>query len=213
MRKKTDFHPIALAPHVWAGSPVLVTARQLNERSVALLAQAVHADPSLPSSPALMELRKLANHLDSRVRERVGRCPVLLVDLNFQESEWWGCIANSSSESAQLNGPQAIFTQEAAAPLLREILLEAWSIGRTLPRVVSLLFGMAPRVADTIAQLSVREVHRIADHYARYLRPRWEDRGVFWRHLLLAAIGADEKALIDVQLHCLALLGSDRMGR
>ena len=200
---------MALAPHAWAGSPMLVAARQLNERSVALLAQAVHVGPCPQGSSALTALRELGGNLDGRVCERVGRCPVLLVDLNFQQSEWWSCVAHGPSESIRLNGPPAVFTQEAAAPLLHEILLEAWSIGRTLPRVVSVLFGMAPRVVDMIAQLSVLEVHRIADEYARHLRPRWEDRGVFWRKLLRAAIGTDEQALIDIQLHCLALLGGD----
>ena len=212
MREKKDFHPTALVPHIWAGSAMLVTARQLNERSVALLAQAVESGSSLPSSPALTALRELGNHLDGRVCERVGRCPVLLVDLNFQQPEWWSRVAHSPWESMHLNEPRAVFTQEGAAPLLHEILLEAWSLARTLPRVVSLLFGMAPRVADMIARLSVQEVHRIADGHARYLRPRWEDRGVFWWQLLRAAIGTDEEALIDVQLHCLALLGSDWAG-
>jgi hypothetical protein len=97
---------------------------------------------------------------------------------------------------------------ERVTPLLREILMEAWSIGRSLPHVSSLIFGMEPRVSSAIADLSVPELDQVAALYARHLRPRWEDSHVFWQRLLLAAIGAHDEALAYAHLHCLQLLGS-----
>jgi hypothetical protein len=141
----------------------------------------------------------------------MGRCPILLVDLNFQQPEWWESIAHGTQKSNSVNDPRAVFTVEEATPLLHEILIEAWSISRTLPRVVSLLFGMAPPVPNTIAQLSVKQIDRIAIEHANYLRPRREGRRAFWRQLLQSAIDNDDEALIDVQLYCLTLLGGDRV--
>jgi hypothetical protein len=61
-----------------------------------------------------------------------------------------GMVATHESK-----GPVSPDAQMArSAPLLREILLEAWTIGRTMPRALNLLFGMASEVTATILQLT-----------------------------------------------------------
>jgi hypothetical protein len=49
----------------------------------------------------------------------------------------------------------------------------------------------------------------IAVEEARHLKPRWPESRNFWKGLLEAAIGTDDRALANVHLHCLQLLGSD----
>jgi hypothetical protein len=82
-------------------------------------------------------------------------------------------------------------------------------IGRTMPRALNLIFGIASPVTATIAQLGPAEIDRIAVEEARHLKARWPESRSFWKAQLEAAIGKDEQALANVQLHCLQLLGSE----
>lgn len=113
-------------------------------------------------------------------------------------------------EGGPLNSvPCMVFSQEQGTPLLREILIEAWSIARMMPNVTGLVFGMVPPVSAIIANLSVAEIEQVVVRYLPYLRPRWEHRGMFWRRLLEAAIGPDDGAITDVHRYSLQLLGGD----
>jgi hypothetical protein len=187
---------------------MLQTAHRLNGRCISLLAETVRTGGASIELHGMYGLRDLWAQVDTLVCERAGRCPVLLLDLNFQRADWWGRASHVDGRASSVNGPCALFTEDHATPLLREILMESWSIGRTMPHVARLIFGMEPRVSSAIADLSVPELDQVAVLYARYLRPRWEDSRVFWQRLLLAAIGADDEALAHAHLHCLQLLGS-----
>ena len=158
-------------------------------------------------SHAVEVLQQFAGRLDYRACERAGRCPVLLMQLRFQDGGWWDRIAEEPT-APQLNAPAALFAQEDAAPLLREILMEAWSVSRTMPRAASFLFGLAPRVTQAISRLAIQDIERIVAQNARHLRPRWEHSHAFWPRLLRAATGTDNEAMMDMQLHSLSLLGS-----
>ncbi len=184
---------------------MLSAARQLNVRCFAALAEAVKHHPHSAGTPALQVLSEFASRIDARVCERVGSCPVLLVNLNFDESEFWDRV----TVGMHLSPPQTLLTQTAASPLLHEILMQAWSLAHSLPRAASLFFGMTPPVREAIGQLTGEQIDRIAQEHALYLRPRWEDRRMFWVRLLEAATGTSDEALIDVQLHCLSLLGGE----
>jgi len=197
-----------MTPNRWAGVRMLQTAHRLNERCFSLLAETVRTGGASIELHAMYRLRELWAQVDARVCERAGRCPVLLLDLNFQRADWWRWVGQGDDRASGVNVQSALFAIERATPLLREILMEAWSIGRSIPHAVNLVFGMEPRVSSAIADLSVPELDQVAVVYARYLRPRWEENGVFWRRLLLAAIGADDEALAHAHLHCLQLLGS-----
>jgi hypothetical protein len=197
-----------MTPSRWTGVRMLQTAHRLNERCIYLLAETVRTGGPSVEQHAMYCLRELCAQVDARVCERAGRCPVLLLDLNFQRADWWSRIGHGDARASSVNGPSALFTGEHATSLLREILMEAWSIGRSMPHAASLVFGMEPRVSSAIADLSVPELDQLAATYARYLRPRWEENRVFWQRMLLAAIGADDDALAYAHLHCLQLLGS-----
>jgi hypothetical protein len=87
--------------------------------------------------------------------------------------------------------------------------MDALTIGRTMPRALNLIFGMASPVAATIIQMEVPEIDRIAVEEGRHLKARWPESRSFWKGLLQAAIGTDDRTLANVHLHCLQLLGSE----
>jgi hypothetical protein len=189
------------------GKPMLEEARQLNERCFAQLAHTVKPHPDAASTPALEVLKEFAPMLDARVCARAGSCPVLLLDLDFNDPERWDRII----AGMPLTAPPALFTKEAASPLLHEILMRAWNLSHSAPRVASLFFCLHPKVTEALAKLTGKDLERIAQERAVHLRPRWEDRRTFWMRLLEAATGTSDEALVDVQLHCLSLLGGDRV--
>jgi hypothetical protein len=198
-RKNTQLSTIE--PQRWVGEHTLAVVHQLNERCLALLAEQAHEDDALSA---------LWARADHRVYERAGRCPVLLVDLHFHRADWWQRISQKSRSSRLLDVQPSPGTERAAA-LLREILMQTWTMGRTIPRALNLIFGIASEVTATITQMGPLEIDRVASEEARHLKARWPECRSFWKGLLEAAIGTDDQALANIHLHCLQLLGSEFM--
>jgi hypothetical protein len=190
-RKKKSSPRPTIEPQRWAGESALGRVHHFNERGLALMAETAHKDEPLAA---------LWRQTDARALKRAARCPVLLVGLHFQRPDQW-------QRMAQKRGTHEAQPTPSSA-LLREILLEAWTLGRTMPRALNLLFGMASEVTATIVQLAAPDLDRIAIEQARHLKPRWPESHRFWIGLLDAAIGTDDQALANVHLHCLQLLGS-----
>jgi len=198
MRKKKKILRPTIESQRWPGENTLATVRQLNTRCVARLAAQPHEDATLSA---------LWAQVDARACERAGRCPVLLIDLNFQRPEWRQRASQRSAVPLP-DGASALDT-EGVVSLVREILMDARTIGRTMPRALNLIFGMASPVTATIIQMGVPEIDRIAAEEGRHLKARWSESRSFWKGLLRAAIGTDDQALANVHLHCLQLLGSE----
>lgn len=199
MRKKKKILRPTIVPQSWPGENTLATVRQLNTRCLALLAEQPHDEETLSA---------LWAQVDTRVCERAGRCPVLLIDLNFQRPERWQRASQRSADYLLTDAAPAPETERAAS-LLREILVDAWTIGRTMPRALNLIFGMASPVMATIVQMGPREIDRVAVEEARHFKARWAECRSFWTGLLEAAIGTDDQMLANSHLHCLQLLGSE----
>jgi hypothetical protein len=199
MRKKKKILRPTIESQRWPDENALATVRQLNTRCIARLAEQPHEDATLSA---------LWTQVDARACERAGRCPVLLIDLNFQRPEWWQRAGRRSAVPLLPEGASTLGT-EGAVSLVREILMDAWTIGRTMPRALNLIFGMASPVSTTIIQMGVPEIDRIAVEEGRRLKARWPESRSFWKGLLQAAIGTDDRALANVHLHCLQLLGSE----
>jgi hypothetical protein len=212
MYKRKGKPRIPLPPSLWTGLPMLQITRRLNQASFALLQARAGSEDTRSSCAAVYSEDRLWAQVDACVCERAARCPFLLLDLHFLEPNWWQ-QAGRSGGPLQLNAPRPLFREEEAAPLLREILAEAWRMARSTPRVGYLLFGMAPAVSEAIAALSVQDIDRIVANHARDLRPRWEESRTFWMKLLAAAIGTDDDALTAVHLHGLELLGGEYVPR
>jgi hypothetical protein len=208
MRQKEDLRRTALIANRWSGVRMLETAYRLNERCFALLAEAAKLETPGIECNVVHGLQELWARVGVHACERARSCPVLLLDLNFQRPAWWNNVHRGELEGGRVTQSCTLFTQEQAAPVLREILMEAWSIGRSMPSAANLLFGMAPSVSEAIASLSVAEVDRVVADHARCLRPRWEESRPFWSQLLEAVLGSGNDALADVHLHCLQLVGT-----
>lgn len=199
----------APGPTGWAGLQAIATVHRLNARCFTTLAEVVQSGSASIERSPIYRNAELWRQMDQMASERAGRCPVLLINLNFDRLDWWKRV---SEKRVAVPGPAAsseLIDEAQATPLLREILMEVWHLGRSMPRAANLLFGMAPGVSEQISELTVRQVDQIAVDYARNLRPRWEENAVFWKNLLQAAIGTDDEALFAVHLHCLQLLGND----
>jgi hypothetical protein len=199
MRKKKKILRPTIESQRWPDEGALETVHKLNTRCIARLAEQPHEDAALSA---------LWAQVDARASERAGRCPVLLIDLNFQRPERWQRQSQRSADLLHADGASAVDT-EVAVSLVREILMDARTIGRTMPRALNLIFGMASPVAATIIDMGVPEIDRIAVEEGRRLKARWPESRSFWKGLLQAAIGTDDQALANVHLHCLQLLGSE----
>ena len=192
-------------------SPIRVTllettVRRLNERGLALLAKAAQAGDWTAS---WKEIHALWAHASEDILGRAARCPMVLLDFNFQRLAWWSRVitAQPIEESRQLR--LSTFRSDEAISLARDLLLEAWSAARSLSSVSSLVFGMAPEVTTLIARLSPRDIDYVVVHGIQELRPRWENRPMFWKELFDAATEMDDQILANVHLHCLQLLGGE----
>lgn len=190
----------------WPGLQAITTLTELNTRCFATLAEAVNGENIAPESTIYRNL-DLWRRVDQRACARAGRCPILLLNLNFDNHAWWKRVCGEPLTASRRIG-RPIFTSEGQArALLRDILMEIWRLGRALPTAANLLFGLAPGVSEEISNVSASDIDRMAVDYARDLRPRWEENRVFWKNLVEAAIGSDDEALFTVFLHCWQLTG------
>jgi hypothetical protein len=82
-------------------------------------------------------------------------------------------------------GASALNTEDVVS-LVREFLMDARTIGRTMPRAFNLIFDMASPVTATIIQMGVPEIDRIAVEEGRHLKARWAESRSFWKGLLQA---------------------------
>jgi hypothetical protein len=147
--------------------------------------------------------------LDAPARTRAAGCPFLLVDLHFQNESWWRSNRQSRKLRFQRLPRDHCLPARPAASLMRETLVLAWHATRLDRRASSLLVGASPAVAELIAAMRLPDIERLAASQHAQLRPRWEDRGYFWRQLLVAARSGDDEALHELRLHGLQLAGGE----
>jgi hypothetical protein len=132
-----------------------------------------------------------------------------LLDFNFQRVTWWSRAINRQHSGDSRQRSLSAFHGDEAIPLAHDLLLEAWSAARSMSQVSSLVFGMAPEVTTLIAGLSPRDIDQLVVQEIQELRPRWENRPMFWKELFQAATQMDDEILENVYLHCLQLLGGE----
>jgi hypothetical protein len=195
-------------------SPVSVillntTVRHLNERGLALMAKAARACDWAAGLSSWKEIRPFLARASESTLSRASRCPMTLLDFNFQRVAWWSRTINRHSSEDSRQRSLSAFHGDEAIPLAHDLLLEAWSAARSMSQVSSLVFGMAPEVTTLIAQLSPRDIDQLVVQEIQELRPRWETRPMFWKELFQAATQMDDEILENVYLHCLQLLGGE----
>jgi hypothetical protein len=190
-----------------AGADHFKTVRRLNGHCVAFLAEVSRAGRQGPGFAFFDADRELWAAADARVMARVASCPTLLLDLNLRGI---GSGERAPGPGGLLALPRSgLASPDQAVPLVREILMEAWSATRSKQGAANLVFGIGPSASATVAGLGASDLEQVVTACASHLRPRWEERPGFWRTLLRAAVGSDDQILQKVHLHCLQLLGSE----
>jgi hypothetical protein len=192
----------------WGSARSFEIAQSLNERCLQWLAGAAKTDPA----PALDMFRRnldLWMVFDSRACTRAARIPVVLLDCNFTRADWWTSVVGRGVRPIHSNGSQKCFIAKDAGIVLREILTEARTIAVAEPRAAHLIFGAPSIGVRMLASMSLADIDRIAAEYFMELRPRWAERTMFWRNLLLAAIDEADDAMSELYCHSLQLLGAD----
>lgn len=192
----------------WGSARSFEIAQSLNERCLKWLAGATKTD----AAPALDMFRRnldLWTMFDSHACARAARIPIVLLDCNFTCTDWWTSVVERGVRPVRSGGSQKCFIAEGAGFVLREILTEARTIAVAEPRAAHVIFGAPSIGVRLLASMSLADVDRIAVEYPMELRPRWAERTVFWRNLLLAAIDETDDAMAELYCHSLQLLGAD----
>jgi hypothetical protein len=194
-----------------SGVILLETVRQLNERALTLLKKVAQASEETDGFASWKEILPLWAHPSERTLGRAARCPIVLLDFNFQRVGWWRRVADAPPPAGFWRPTGGGFHTDETIGLARDLLLEAWSASRSMAPIASLVFGMSPEVATLIARLSPCDLDRVVVHEAREMGPRWANRPTFWKGLFQAATQMDDQALAQVHLHCLQLFGGELM--
>jgi hypothetical protein len=148
--------------------------------------------------------------MDGKACERAARIPIVLLDCHFSDVEWWNRVATEGVYSgASRSAP--CFSSADAAPLLREILVEARTIAISEPRAASLMLGAPSALVSVIAALTSTRIDQISLTFTNELRPRWEDKAGFWTKLFNAAINGKDEVISEVIFHSIQLLGNELM--
>jgi len=198
----------AAATGTWLRSETLETLLELNELSLALVAEQAAARDG-PASPLLREVGQLWSILDAEARRRAAGCPYLLLDAGFADAaRWRWCASPQIGEAAQA-AYAGFFTVPSATEVARLVFIYAWHLACAQPSAARLLLGMAPATAALIGQLTLRQVQALADSRREWLRPRWPARVEVWREVLLAAAAGEGQALESARLRGLTLLAGE----
>jgi hypothetical protein len=187
------------------------TIRRLNERGLALLTKAAQASHQAEGLASWKEVLPLWARASETTLGRAARCPMVLLDFNFQRVAWWSRVIETPRCREYRQPRVNAFQTDEALPLARDLLLEAWSAARSISHVSSLMFGMAPEVTTLISRLSPRDLDRVVVQEIGEMKPRWENRPMFWKELFHAATQMDDESLVNVHLHCLQLLGGEHV--
>ena len=207
MQESANLKP--LQSHCWSGDAFLETVRRLNERALALNPKVVQASEATDGIASWKTILPLWTHPSEQTLGRAARCPMVLLDFNFQRGWWWRRVVNAHAPGGSRQATGSGFHTDEAIPLARDLLLEAWSASRSASPIASLVFGMAPEVTTLIARLSPCDVDRVVVNEVQAMRLRWEDQPLFWKDLFHAAAQMDDEALANVHLHCLQLFGGE----
>jgi|HubBroStandDraft_4_1064222.scaffolds.fasta_scaffold07811_2 hypothetical protein len=190
------------------GAPITLTSlrplHEVNEHCIDMLVQAARKDST--GAPALVRhLRELLRAMSPESRARTAQRPLLLVDMQLADFEWWRTAKSHATRAAPLPAWRGSFPRPQGVQLARATLMLAWHTVRA-DRYGTCLLGMSPGVSEIIASLSLTEIDRIVERCFRHARPRWEERPAVWRRLLLAGQSESARLTRDVNLYGLQLL-------
>jgi len=125
--------------------------------------------------------------LTTSERSHAARFPFLLVDMRFDDLEWW----HRMGSQVGLAPPRPLWLsplpRKSTVGLARSTLVLAWHTARVDREAAVLLIGLSPPIASHLTRLHLQDLDRVAEKHYRHLRPRWSDQPSIWRHLLEAS--------------------------
>jgi hypothetical protein len=161
------------------------------------------AEDAEASSPFgfLAALGGLLKGLDPVAQRQVAECPFLLLNVEFQDGQWWRLTRQKLPRSSPDAALLSCFPRARAEKLARSALTLAWHMTRSSSEMARLLLGMSRSCASVISSLSLRELEIIAHRQYWCVRPRWEERPAIWMRLLTAARNGDAEGLRLCRVH------------
>jgi hypothetical protein len=191
-------------PARWDGASLAAVA-EINELMLERLrAAALGAE----ECPRLVEgLREWWCQLDDTARQRLARCPFLLLDAEFDCPARWQ-QAGLASGVRDGTAPHGYFHSAAGVAVVRRSLMLAWHLARSNRLTARVLLGMNPECADGIAGSELKHLEGLAELRPAWIVPRWEAQPLIWRQMIQAAIGGSDAALRRVQLRGLQLMAA-----
>jgi hypothetical protein len=139
-----------------------------------------------------------------------AQVPLLLIDLHFQDNEWWIDHApqrsgSTSSRAVSLPAPE----NTAAIGLARSTLVLAWHTARVDRDAALVMLGLSPTVADVFTQLHLQEIDSLSARHHQELQPRWARCTALWKTILTSASARDASQAHALALQCLSLVAGD----
>src|SRR5216684_9366560 len=112
----------ALEAVTWSGAYTLERVRHLNDKCLSAVASTVTNGGPIK---VVSRYRELWRRMDVEACQRAAHVPVLLVDLHFDNPEWWQWIAHRGPRPVRTPDTEGPLPIKNGATLLREILIEA----------------------------------------------------------------------------------------
>lgn len=207
--KTKSSEPQILQPRKWRGLRTLETVQQMNAHLLNVLVSLAKTDGGKHPLEIVNRYRDRWLELDSTMIQRAASNPVLLLNVHFQNEDWWRWAMRGRSGTWRNVRILDAFPPKMAGELMRAALMLAWPTAREDRHASRLLFGMSSAVADLVGALTAPVIESIASRHSRELRPRWEDLPMFWESLLAAAQSSDEMRLREVHLYSLQVVASE----
>jgi hypothetical protein len=198
-----------MPPHRWRSARILEAVCQVNLHLVSTLIELAR-DGNVSTVVVAQNVDALCR-LEEAACNRVARIPVLLLDLHFQDEDWWRNATRSNGDIRAATIGTAGLPADYAAELTRETLIVAWLAVHQARQSASLLFGMSDAVASLLGELTPQQLNRVAEQSSHELSIRWQMKPDFWRRLLAAAQSGNAVDLSEIHLLGLHLLGGELM--
>lgn len=177
----------------------------LNARCIDLIVHAARSE-GRPKLPLPGPLRAILRDSTPEIRRRVAECGFLLLDMEFENEEWWRGVALQPELRWRTPGFHDAFARRTAVPLARSTLMNAWYSIQADHDAACIVLGMRSAVAESIAARSLSQLDQIADRRHRHLLPRWWDQPVLWHELFSAAQSSSHAVQRMICLHSLQRL-------
>lgn len=175
----------------WAGAQSIGLVHQLNERCIDLLCE-LSVDPS---SEVLQHFvvpnQDLWSRLDAVARKRLAIFPFSIVDVRFQDVDWWQSAVETLSSEYSKRGALDRTPTNRCNGLALEALMFAWQVARENRHVAQVIFAMSPPVVEHISNMTMHQIRLISPAGSNVMRVRWHADQMFWRELLLSARATD----------------------